>query len=96
MMDGFPLYGSCKGLDAAVLTSCWRQTEGTLGDTMSHFYYDEAAFEAGECQLDQCGGALDANGTYAYYAPPNVPHITNCLMGTDYVIPCGFVPPSLD
>ena len=36
MDDGFPLYGECEDY-----TSCYVQTDGTDGDNINDYYYDQ-------------------------------------------------------
>ena len=85
MDDGFQVFGQCGSYN-----TCWRQVEGTTGDNMRDFYYDQAAFDAGECSLDECGGKT-VNGTYAYYTAPDFPYVPICRMGTKGKV-CGFTP----
>ena len=91
MDDGFPLYGEC-----ADYTSCMRQTEGTDGGNIDDYYWDEAAYNAGECGLNECGGR-EVDGSFGYYTNAVLPYIPHCRMGTVNRIDkeraiCGFTP----
>ena len=85
MDDGFPLYGECGDY-----TSCYKQTEGTEGDNIDDYYYDQDAYDAGECGLDECGGRT-VDGSYGYYTNAVLPYIPICRMGIKGTV-CGFTP----
>jgi len=85
MDDGFPVYGQCS-----TFSSCWKLKKGEDGDNMSDYYYDQNAYDAGECGLDECGGRT-VDGAYAYYMAEELPYVPICRMGTEGTV-CGFTP----
>jgi len=92
MMDGFPVYGECNDASGSPLLNCWRQTQGTEGDNIRDYYYDEEAFKKGECGLDMCSGATNSSGGYNYYTSANFPYVPICYWGTRLGQYCGFIP----
>ena len=77
-------------LSIYVHSSCWKLTDGADGDNMSDYYYDQDAYDAGECGLDECGGRT-VDGAYAYYMAAELPYVPICRMGTEGTV-CGFTP----
>merc|ERR1712027_3223 len=54
------------------------------------YYYDQDAYDAGECGLDECGGRT-VDGDYGYYMSAELPYVPICRMGTEGTV-CGFTP----
>lgn len=87
--DGVPVYGFCKDPSGMVMTSCYACTgscsesvthvSGTysgLGGDDSDYSYDQAAFDAGQCNLDKAGGALHpSTGLYSYFMTTGYPWV---------------------
>merc|ERR1712109_1200 len=85
--DGVPVYGFCKDLSGMVMTSCYSCTgsctssvthvSGTytdLGANSDDYTYEQAAFDAGACNLDEANGAIHpTTGEYSYFMTTTYP-----------------------
>jgi len=85
--DGVPVYGLCKDLSGIVMSSCYSCTgscsssvthvSGTytgLGSNSDDYTYDQAAFDAGACNLDEANGAVHpTTGEYSYFMTTTYP-----------------------
>merc|ERR1719234_2887260 len=85
--DGVPVYGLCKDLSGMVMSSCYSCTgscsssvthvSGTytgLGANSDDYTYDQAAFDAGACNLDEASGAVHpTTGEYSYFMTTTYP-----------------------
>ena len=58
---------------------------------MDDYYYDQDAYDDGECGLDECSGRT-VDGSYGYYTNAVLPYIPNCRMGKKKGTVCGFTP----
>merc|ERR1719430_2801832 len=85
--DGVPVYGLCKDVSGMVMSSCYTCTgsctssvthvSGTytgLGANSDDYTYDQAAFNAGTCNLDEANGAVHpTTGEYSYFMTTTYP-----------------------
>merc|ERR1719291_490641 len=85
--DGVPVYGLCKDPSGMVMSSCYSCTgdcsssvthvSGTytgLGANSDDYTYDQAAFNAGTCNLDEANGAVHpTTGEYSYFMTTTYP-----------------------
>ena len=56
------------------------------------YYYDQDAFDRGECKLDRCSGATSSSGSYHYFTTSNFPYVPICYFGSSLGYYCGFNP----
>jgi len=87
MRDGVPMYGYCKDSSGTQFTSCYSllststaETITTAGgdfvsaDNISDYEYDQDAFNAGTCNLDEGSGAIHpTTGQYSYFLTAGYP-----------------------
>lgn len=93
MKDGFPVYGRCQYTDGSELLSCWKQIEGTIGHSFSHFEFDTAAYVDKTCHLDEANGYTFPDGSYGYILTDNIFQTPVGYFGDEgegYA--CGFTP----
>jgi len=96
LLDGVPLYGFCKDSSGVQMTSCYKLTStastgevfhvgGTytgIGKTRDDYEYDDAAYAAGSCQLDEANGAIHpTTGKYSYFATYDYPYVPRYYYG---------------
>jgi len=88
MRDGVPVYGYCKDSSGTQFTSCYSvlstSTTETIttaaGDfeaasTISDYEYDQDAYDAGTCNLDEGSGAIHpTTGQYSYFLTAGYPY----------------------
>ena len=93
LLDGFPIHGLCRN-DAAggrTMTSCYVEKangDGVL-DNETDYEYDAAAFEAGECDLDEGNGFTFENGTRIVVTTENYPYVPIGTMSNSVATACG-------
>merc|ERR1719206_514558 len=88
MRDGVPLYGYCKDSSGAQFTSCYSVLstseteiiETVAGDfevasNISDYEFDQDAYDAGTCNLDEGSGAIHpTTGEYSYFLTAGYPY----------------------
>jgi len=91
LFDGFPVYGECQDDDGNELLSCWKLIDGASGEYQTDYEYDNEAFEAGTCGLDQANGRMFEDG-YGYVTTTDYPGIPMFYSGESIPRSCGFCP----
>jgi hypothetical protein len=81
-LDGFPILTNYVCADANCtstkkLKSSWQKTNPNVSNA-----WQQHSYVAGSGDLDQCNGATQPNGSYAYYATDSFPYFMGCYMGT--------------
>merc|ERR1719312_2182509 len=88
MRDGVPVYGYCKDSSGTQFTSCYSVLstsktdiiETVAGDfevasNISDYEYDQDAYDAGTCNLDEGSGAIHpTTGEYSYFLTAGYPY----------------------
>jgi hypothetical protein len=88
MLDGGKLLGFCQKPNGVQLKSCYVLTNGATGANENDYYYDWAAYNAGNCHLDKCNYSTSKS---AYVLSADYPYVPPCLWGTVSTI-YGFTP----
>merc|ERR1712112_406832 len=88
MRDGVPVYGYCKDASGTQFTSCYSVVSGVATETIataagdfvaasisSDYVYDQTAYDAGTCNLDEGSGATHpTTGQYSYFLTTGYPY----------------------
>merc|ERR1712121_627653 len=88
MRDGVPVYGYCKDSSGTQFTSCYSVVSGVdteiiataagefvAASTSSDYVFDQAAYDAGTCNLDEGSGATHpTTGQYSYFLTTGYPY----------------------
>jgi len=88
MRDGVPVYGYCKDASGTQFTSCYSVVSGVdteiiataagefvAASTSSDYVFDQAAYDAGTCNLDEGSGATHpTTGQYSYFLTTGYPY----------------------
>jgi len=94
MMDGFPVFGRCA-VNGVELKSCYAKVDHIFnrGSHFKDYYFDQTAYNNGDCQLDEANGYTFPDGTYGYVTTENFAQVPTGYMGsTDDSLLCGFTP----
>jgi len=97
MRDGVPVYGYCQDSSGTQYTSCYSLKSSSTTDTIttaagdfesasstSDYEYDQDAFDAGSCNLDEGNGATHpTTGQYSYFLTAGYPWVPIYYYGED-------------
>ncbi len=78
--DGYEVRGLCD-VDDEELLSCYELTEGATGEYFSDYFYNQTAYDAGDCHLDDANG-YDFDDGYAYVMSTDFPYVPPYFYGT--------------
>ncbi len=80
--DGFEIRGRCQNSDGIELLSCYKLKDDTVkGAYMSDYEFDQEAYDASECHLDEANGYTFEDGTYAYVMSTDYPYVQPYFYG---------------